>query len=142
MSNLKTLIKAFKSETKIFQDKLSTAFKDEVQKLLDANPEIHGIKWEQFTPYFNDGEPCEFQVHEYAIMFSKEDEDTKTYELSDREYDFAPDSKEAIITKKVHEVLNEFNRLPSEILRLLFGDHVEVIATRKGFRVEEYEDHD
>lgn len=35
-----------------------------VQSFFDACPEITSIFWTQYTPYFNDGESCEFSVHE------------------------------------------------------------------------------
>ena len=40
---------------------------NEVLELLtaafDANPRVKGYVWYQYTPYFNDGEPCTFGVH-------------------------------------------------------------------------------
>lgn len=36
---------------------------DEVLKLFfDANPHVASISWRQYTPYFNDGDACEFSV--------------------------------------------------------------------------------
>jgi hypothetical protein len=36
---------------------------DEVLKLFfDANPYVASISWRQYTPYFNDGDSCEFSV--------------------------------------------------------------------------------
>ena len=35
-----------------------------------ANPNIDGIYWTQYTPYFNDGDPCEFSVHDPSIILT------------------------------------------------------------------------
>ena len=31
---------------------------------LAAAPEIAALRWRQYTPYFNDGEPCTFSVND------------------------------------------------------------------------------
>ena len=31
-----------------------------------TNPDVTGIGWTQYTPHFNDGDPCEFSVHEFS----------------------------------------------------------------------------
>lgn len=35
-------------------------------------PGVAGVVWEQYTPYFNDGEPCVFTVWEPRIVFEAE----------------------------------------------------------------------
>ena len=34
-----------------------------------ALPGVAAVVWDQYTPYFNDGEPCEFSVREPRIVF-------------------------------------------------------------------------
>lgn len=34
-----------------------------LQAVLEAVPDIK-VTWKQYTPYFNDGDPCEFNVHD------------------------------------------------------------------------------
>lgn len=31
-------------------------------------PEVYAVTWTQYTPYFNDGEACEFSVHEPSFL--------------------------------------------------------------------------
>lgn len=60
------------AEIKRLQDELAAKmqtdgpelFKQEVDKLFKLIPDLESIKWTQFTPYFNDGEACEFGVNE------------------------------------------------------------------------------
>ncbi|UDL15848.1 hypothetical protein QEH42_gp057 [Microbacterium phage Pumpernickel] len=54
-----------------------------------ALPGVAGVIWEQYTPYFNDGEPCEFSVNEPRIVFEDDVPDGSTireaYENRDEE---------------------------------------------------------
>ncbi|UDL15302.1 hypothetical protein SEA_KUDEFRE_73 [Gordonia phage Kudefre] len=35
-----------------------------------AFPEVEAVRWEQYTPYFNDGDACEFGVREASLKFA------------------------------------------------------------------------
>lgn len=39
---------------------------DSLYDVFVEHPTIQTISWTQYTPYFNDGEPCEFSVHDCA----------------------------------------------------------------------------
>lgn len=43
-------------------------FKDTVARVL-AHEEVTGIAWTQYTPYFNDGEPCIFRATDPSFAF-------------------------------------------------------------------------
>jgi len=40
------------------------------KELFEACPEVHQIHWTQYTPYFNDGESCEFSVHDINFVLT------------------------------------------------------------------------
>ena len=42
-------------------------FPKEVQALFDRHPVLEFVSWTQYAPYFNDGDPCTFSVHEAYI---------------------------------------------------------------------------
>ncbi|MBM4707887.1 hypothetical protein GS982_01575 [Rhodococcus hoagii] len=52
-----------------------------IQEFLDALdalfafPEVEAVRWEQYTPYFNDGDACEFGIREVRIKFVGGDEE-------------------------------------------------------------------
>lgn len=50
-------------------------FEAGTEKLFEAHPVIQNFGWNQYTPYFNDGEPCEFGVGEVSINLITEDND-------------------------------------------------------------------
>lgn len=52
------------SSKKVFHNAVAAFFK--------AFPEIEAMMWHQYTPYFNDGDSCEFSVHDLYFV-TKED---------------------------------------------------------------------
>lgn len=60
----------------------STGLIEQATKIfLDACPEVTGIHWTQYTPYFNDGESCEFSVNEFCFhILEDEDDEIEAYE--------------------------------------------------------------
>lgn len=42
------------------------------QEMFDAYPEVTEYTWYQYTPGFNDGDPCEFTMGESAIKYTKD----------------------------------------------------------------------
>lgn len=45
------------------------------KQFLDKCPEVTGIHWTQYTPYFNDGDTCEFSVKEYFFHILDDEDD-------------------------------------------------------------------
>ncbi len=97
---------------------------------------LTGIKWAQYTPYFNDGEACVFGIHGvyYQIDGAEEggDDDDgwcETYWYGDdKPPAFAADLK--AFEKAINEIGDGMERI--------FGDHVEVTCTRESIEVNEY----
>jgi hypothetical protein len=161
------------------------ALKESFKDFFDAHPEARGIKWSQYTPYFNDGDACVFRVHGFDLILDKkhmaEDikkilkfDESKTDE-SDADDDFNEDnhvdafyvvenSKHNVkdyngpysrareagvqlreLTKAEKKLIKDYDELTGacdkieSVLQDIFGDHVMVVATRDGFRTEEYE---
>lgn len=112
---------------------LAKAFTD----LFDANPTIRAVGWQQYTPYFNDGEECVFGVNDF--VFATEDVDPKKEPQEDNgpwrsTYGRSGSSAEGEAVKGLYRKLNEVDG----ILKAAFGDHVSVVATREGFHTFEY----
>lgn len=123
-------------------------------ELLDAVlavPGVEAVKWNQYTPYFNDGDACEFGIGEAYVRVTGEDEEAGEYEdgyISSYEMgtyvratnDYAP-------KPGYEEILPPYEAFASamghfeEFLSENFGDHAEITATTKGFAIEHY-DHD
>lgn len=92
-------------------------FKEQVIEAFSSFPNLPFITWTQYSPYFNDGEACEFSYHFWS-------------------YDYK-ENKDA--AESVWDKINEFG----PFFLALFDDHSKVTVYRDGtVSVEEYEDHD
>lgn len=118
--------------------------------VFENNPNLQSFGWRQYTPYFNDGDTCTFNVYNDELTVNGE-EDLGMWDheqWSDPEYKWKPDyaeygfeSIEEIqkVAKDLHELMSSFEE---EDYELMFGDHCTVTVNRDGsVDIEEY-DHD
>jgi len=117
------------------------AVKELFKELFDKHPQLQSVTWRQYTPYFNDGDPCYFRVGEFETDFDGEE-----YEDEDEEEDVVEEEateevvEEPIDYNAINEAVGELEGLlPEDVLEYVFGDHVTITATREGFEVSEYE---
>jgi len=116
-------------------------------------PGIHAVRWECYTPYFNDGEPCEYTIHDLAVKLTPlDDEDDERGDYEDGFIDSwsisygwergeYPELTDATF-KALEKALKEWESLAKEeVCRQNFGDHAQITATVEGFSVDSY-DHD
>lgn len=120
-----------------------------------AVPEVVAVKWDQFTPYFNDGDPCEFGVGEPRYYFTdptEEDEEASdyddtglndfnlTYTDSEGERPYCPSRLKHLDPAPFIELSKTLESGQHYVmLAKTFGDPSEVKATREGFEVESVE---
>jgi len=108
------------------------------KELFEENPTLIKFGCRQYTPYFNDGDPCVFRcVTDYPNLLIEGEAE----EEFDEERWFDDEGKKtpaAKIYKKVTKFLTAFD---DDDLEMMFGDHCSVVVTRDGVEVEEY-DHD
>jgi hypothetical protein len=149
--------------TKRFQEKAQELFKETTKEFFDKNPAITAVIWTQYTPYFNDGDTCEFAVHEPYFTNAKNLDDITRwgeYEGEDEENewsmelwsltsdsDWAKEARSKIDMTQINlPSISKFSQLiqssdMEEVMEAMFGDHVRVVATREGFDVDDH-DHD
>ena len=53
------------------------------QELFKIAPEIDHVYWTQYTPFFNDGEPCSFNVHDFYYVLEGEEDESYLYNQKD-----------------------------------------------------------
>ena len=63
MTTLSTLKEKIESLNNELRTQFKAALKQETDKIFNKYPDLEAITWTQYTPYFNDGEPCEFSAH-------------------------------------------------------------------------------
>lgn len=169
LEQVKKRISEINKQKEELVSQLRTDFAPMLKPLFEkSNGKIESIGWIQYTPYFNDGDECEFSVHtemDYGIRVNGECFDdseffkNSTYGLE--KYLEKDGSYEEWINKYPEDALNPENKeeelflyglllefqeilssIDEEFFKDLFGDHVEVTVFADGrVETEEY-DHD
>jgi flagellin-like hook-associated protein FlgL len=108
------------------------AFFSGVKDLFKNHEDLAGIKWSQYTPYFNDGDSCEFGSHNHDanIILKSDDESLEEADCWHERANDAPAVKAAV------DFMVNFD---DDDMYALFGDHVQVTVSEKGVEVEDYE---
>lgn len=149
----KELKKQIEDAKKTAQESAKTLFTEMSADLFAKNPDLVSFSWSQYTPYWNDGDTCEFSANiDYPTVTFKADDgkivrdDDNMAEAcfvdEDGELEAVEDStpyekQSGVLTKQVVEFLSEFEE---EDLEIMFGDHIEITVPRKGKgEIEGYE---
>jgi L-ribulose-5-phosphate 3-epimerase UlaE len=124
-----TLHQLKKEMSEKFQSELKTVFK----AVFEQYPAVTKMCWTQYTPYFNDGDPCVFNVHDLYVFDDTVEEDSDYYDGVDVSWGEGKEQYPEIaqISKNLSAA--------DDLLLEMFGDHCQIIVTRDGITVEEYE---
>lgn len=128
---------------------VDTYFSECTAAVFEQHPVLESFGWRQYTPYFNDGDPCVFRactadfvingLDQYEADAPDGSKNAKGEKCSLYEYMTTnPRAPMSLAYKAVEKFLSQ---LTDDDFEHLFGDHVEVTVTRKGVEVTDY-DHD
>jgi hypothetical protein len=140
----KERMRAAKAEAaKIAQD----AFKEGAADLFAAHSRLESFGWRQYTPYFNDGDTCEFGVNIDYPEINGDDENDSLREFVYRsvagKYEKVAnegyDAELGAANKAVKEFLASFDE---DDFKEMFGDHMKITVSRNGELTTEQYDHD
>lgn len=139
---LENLVQELKAAKETFVAKAKDAMLEHVKAFFEKFPEVSLIKWEQYTPGYNDGDPCVFRLGDIRVILGEkktkdedEDEDEDDYGLED--YQLRKTHPElAADVEKMNSLWEEME----DELQTIFGDGVRVKIERDGTTtVDEYE---
>ena len=145
MADFKELQEQLKNIKEQMQETASKAFKQGCQSIFDEHPQLTSFTWMQYTPYWNDGDVCEFSVHKdypYATWANEEDVEYDSawgdelwtrYEV--RKGEVEPTYKETVAMA----VTGLLEAIDDDTLKAIFGDHVVIRVTRQGMDIIEYD---
>jgi len=115
MQDLADQIAKLKEE---YQKEAKKLFQKGIKELFEKIDGLKSFSWTQYTPYFNDGEACEFGVNNTGIKVNNE------YEEYNDKYTL------------IRKFLQSFE---VDVYLDMFGDHCEVTVYQNKIVVEEYE---
>ena len=132
-------------------------FDEWCKNIFEKHPKIESFGWNQYTPYFNDGDTCTFSANTDYLNVNDEyvddcewmgatkvtnwgtyNRETKSYEGRVEVPNEKHDKELEGATMEIRSFLNMFD---DDFYMRKFGDHSEIIVTREGIEVDEY-DHD
>lgn len=124
--SIKELLKDIHGE---FAEFANDYFRDQFKKIFEENPDLNSVSWTQYTPFWQDGDPCEFSSnYRYCSINNDGDDGDDDKNLSSAR------------NKEIRGVIRDFvGSFGHEALLLMFGDHAKVIVSREGLSVEEYD---
>lgn len=109
-------------------------FKLELHDIFEQNPKLESFSWRQFTPYWNDGSECTFEVYgDYPRINGLDDDfDEEDTDLTQEEFNNLSD----VVSSFIYDYDQDY-------LREVFGDHVRVTIYSDGeIEVSDYTSHD
>ena len=150
--SLDSLIQDFISYQEKFRKVATEKLKEFFVEFWEKNPAIKAVTWNQYAPYFNDGEACEFSVNDpsFTNAEGKDLEDINSWGEYDGErddiwsdYSFTsqyggviPEGVDPVSTDSLSSLLTSEALKP--IMEATFGPDNTVIATREGFQVDDF----
>lgn len=144
MSLLEELNESIKKLNSEIANKAQKAILEEVRKIFEKHPKLENFSWQQYTPYFNDGEACNFNVYyDYPIINGVNEDDAfdwdsqkKCLVWNDTLSGMSGDEFMAIAS----DIKAFLSAIDDSILLAAFGDHRQIKFLRDGsFESEEYD---
>lgn len=142
-------MEALKEELKT---EFQAVFKEQAAILFEKYDWLKELSWTQYTPYFNDGDSCEFYVNDEVSINGCNIYGDKVYAESWSSVLFDESEAEEFAETVKDERREEFRQVElvagqlvgflasnDEIALMMFGDHAKVSIQRDGVYVEECE---
>lgn len=117
-------IETILNETSLLKTRLINMIVGELQMLITRN--ITAIRWEQYTPYFNDGSECHFHVYEPSLLV--DNETVYSYSMSHKYESTLTTIEDIILSDEL-----------TDIMLFLFGDHVQVTVYKNSYTIDPYD---
>lgn len=143
MSKLDKLIK-LKEEYEAAAKKLGKdGVVEYLQEFFTDNPQVKAIQWAQYTPGFNDGDPCVFSVTEPQFSLVDDHDMGAALELGDHEAGFysrySLKNSKSKLYKTLQTMEDTFHNL-SDLLETAFGNGSQITVHNDGtVEVDDYD---
>ncbi len=123
----------------------ATAIKQGLVEFFKKFPQVEKVQWMQCTPYFNDGDPCVFGVHDVRVKLKDAPKDIGDYEdgyIGSYDLKYYHEKGQITPPEGLSEALSSIDSKFSsmeKVLEVAFGDHMRITVTPTELTTEEYE---
>jgi len=122
------------------QKELIPALNEATKLVFEKYPKMEKIGWVQYTPYFNDGDPCVFMTDGPFFYIPNPDDEFPEETLNNiLEWDYSAHFEKDSLAESFNKA---FNKIDNELFEVAFGDYSQIIITRDGKLTNECYDHD
>lgn len=152
--------KLCEAKRRILKEKAEPAFRRMFDQYFEAHPTVTAVRFTAYTPYFNDGETCEFGVNSVTLQTNEVVMKPKYVKKPrpkkgnwDSGYDWVEEGEEPV---PQDEWLDEYTSKPAsakfqmpqlqraleqlqDMIEEVYGDHNQFTITREGIEVEDYQ---
>lgn len=109
----------------------SDIFRNAVQPIFDVDKEVKAVRWNQYIPGFNDGEPCTFSMGDIKVCYGDEKEaDSESDDNFLCQYSEKVSKKRSL--KKAMSDVNSLLSLLKGVAERIFESNAEITITRSG----------
>ena len=133
------LLDNFLKRKEELSEKIKKELTNVLSKIFEKYPMIEKISWNQYTPYFNDGDVCTFGANVSYISVNDEEDDGWCNEyyyaeeyLKNGKYKDKIGDVDLDKVRGIMEFKQILSRIPQEMYLEMFGDHVVVTVDRHG----------
>lgn len=148
MTNLKEVAAKLNDLKKEYSELAKKEIFNSIKEFFEAYPEVYAIRWEQYTPYFNDGDACTFSVGDAEYFLTEEDLDNgdgfgdywTPLKMKEDEIVALEISRDRlkVVSDAFIELQKNLSSIDDDVYLGIFGDHAQITATKDGIECDEY----
>ena len=151
--NLSDLIKLKEEYKSKLKAEGETAIREYIREFFENNPEIEAIRWVQYAPSFNDGDPCVFSMHEPDVKTQISESGAKFDLISDGKFSERSDDADDEGFRSLYNLKGNDKHIRDAVVQLyrdlsaveealeeIFGSHSKIVATRNSIEIDGYYD--
>ena len=156
-------IRDYRQSLDALRSSLEPEIEPALRGLLQKYPTVKAFYWTQYTPYFNDGDRCEFSVNDVSVSFkdvsndssaseqvresdeevedepAEEDEDNYDYDERGGFLDYYSLGRDDPRRIVIQEINSFVQAIPADLMESAFGDGMRVVVDRDGVETMDYE---
>jgi hypothetical protein len=139
IESLRQEIKRLKSD---LQEKVKVSLKSSFAEFFLKFPEVKTVYWTQYTPSYNDGDPCVFTLGDLYFSPAELDGHPEDYDGDEADAPYASfggDKRVSAELRTEMKALESFLYDNADMLEPLYGNNVAITVTRERVTLDEYD---